>query len=338
MATERHLLDDFLAHHDERTWMDALEALEPSMHEVDRSATRIWFALHPLALARLLEDMEDSDLLVKILYLEGRFRLDEEVDRSHRFLYGHRYWPEVKGAIAHYASIIEATPPAVELPALVRELARRAASAAQVDPSLTVGITAVALMTVQQVGLQTVLASPAAVLLDPAIARRSPQRVLRARARDDRQGIGALLTGLRQWTVTFDENDPSATFRCIDSQALTTAAANDKRDYRSRDPRCFPGEGPIPVQCRTAACGTCWVGVLGGAEKLSPIEPLERQRLGEFGYTDTGGAQPIIRLACQAQVHGAVSIVIPPWNGQPGRWRAAASEDEEQTPAGSAAR
>jgi hypothetical protein len=24
---------------------------------------------------------------------------------------------------------------------------------------------------------------------------------------------------------------------------------------------------------------------------------------------------PIVRLACQARAHGAVSIVIPPWNG-----------------------
>jgi hypothetical protein len=34
-----------------------------------------------------------------------------------------------------------------------------------------------------------------------------------------------------------------------------------------------------------------------------------------FGYIDTPDERPVIRLACQARVSGAVSIVIPPWNG-----------------------
>jgi ferredoxin len=57
------------------------------------------------------------------------------------------------------------------------------------------------------------------------------------------------------------------------------------------------------------------VGVLGGAEKLSPVEDRERRRLAEFGYDATGDPDPAVRLACQAQAVGAVSIVIPPWNG-----------------------
>ena len=34
-----------------------------------------------------------------------------------------------------------------------------------------------------------------------------------------------------------------------------------------------------------------------------------------FGYLDTQEPRPLIRLACQARAFGAVSIVIPPWNG-----------------------
>jgi hypothetical protein len=34
-----------------------------------------------------------------------------------------------------------------------------------------------------------------------------------------------------------------------------------------------------------------------------------------FGYVDIVGTRPIIRLACQAKAEGAVSVVIPPWNG-----------------------
>jgi hypothetical protein len=60
--------------------------------------------------------------------------------------------------------------------------------------------------------------------------------------------------------------------------------------------------------------------VLGGAEKLSPVSHFEWQRLKDFGYIDTEEEKPIIRLACQAQAYGAVSIVIPPWSGVFGRY------------------
>ena len=58
------------------------------------------------------------------------------------------------------------------------------------------------------------------------------------------------------------------------------------------------------------------MGVLGGADKLSPVnERDERKRMLVFGYVDTTEERPIIRLACQAKAFGAVSVVIPPWNG-----------------------
>ena len=34
-----------------------------------------------------------------------------------------------------------------------------------------------------------------------------------------------------------------------------------------------------------------------------------------FGYNQGEDAKPLMRLACQAKANGAVSIVIPPWNG-----------------------
>ena len=64
------------------------------------------------------------------------------------------------------------------------------------------------------------------------------------------------------------------------------------------------------------------MGVLGGAEKLSPVsERDEGRRMCVFGYADTADAQPLLRLACQAKAFGAVSIVIPPWNGMFGKVR-----------------
>jgi ferredoxin len=200
----------------------------------------------------------------------------------------------------------------------VRDVAQSAATELSMDRTIVMGIAAVAVNTLQQVGLEALRAAPGAVTLDAATLARTPRQVLAARARDDRQGLFGSLRGERKvWTVTFDERDPEGRFSLINTQALTTAAAADPRDWRARDPRC--AEGPIPVQCRSASCGTCWVGVLGGADKLSDVEPRERERLREFGYADTSTARPLIRLACQASATGAVSIVIPPWNGVFGR-------------------
>ena len=47
---------------------------------------------------------------------------------------------------------------------------------------------------------------------------------------------------------------------------------------------------------------------------------LEWRRIKEFGYIYTDEPKPIIRLSCQAQASGAVSIVIPPWNGNFGKY------------------
>jgi len=155
------------------------------------------------------------------------------------------------------------------------------------------------------------------VHLSDKVRARSPHQVLKARARDDSQGLMGFTRGLKKlWTVTFDENEPAATFTLVNGQEIATAAQTDKRDHKSRDARCTPGEGPIPVECRAASCGTCWIGVIGGADKLSPVvDRDERERMRVFGYINSNEPQPLIRLACQARASGAVSVVIPPWNG-----------------------
>jgi ferredoxin len=131
--------------------------------------------------------------------------------------------------------------------------------------------------------------------------------------------LGFLKTVNKEWTVTFDENDASAKYKMMDDQDLAYGAADDQsQNWRARDPRRI--EGPIPVECRSAACGTCWVGVLGGAEKLSDVAVREGKQIKEFGYINTNEPKPLIRLACQAKAYGAVSIVIPPWNGVFGKF------------------
>jgi len=68
-------------------------------------------------------------------------------------------------------------------------------------------------------------------------------------------------------------------------------------------------------ECRSASCGTSWVGVLAGEKKLSEVGWRERRMMKIFGYNQPEEEKPNLRLACQAKAYGNVSIVIPPWNG-----------------------
>jgi ferredoxin len=265
-----------------------------------------------------LERADDPAQLAQRLLMQGNYRLRDQIDSSHTFLYGHRYWPEVKKAVEKHAREFGSSE--TSLPDQILAVAQQVAQQVKVDRSLVVGITAVAFMTVQQVGLEAFEKSPGKMLIDARHKRKSPEQVLRERAKDDSQGIfGFLRTVNKKWTVTYDENDDRAKYRMNHVQDLAWGAAEDRtRNWREIDPRRI--EGPIPVECRSASCGTCWVGVLGGAEKLSDVAAREGKKIKEFGYIDTSEPKPLIRLACQAQTHGAVSIVIPPWNGVFGKY------------------
>jgi ferredoxin len=301
-----------LCTYDSAAWRNAVDVLTPQIHPIDREATRIWFAFFPLDLHLDLEAADDKAARAYALGLMGRWRLADQIDASHRFLFAHRYWPQTRGAVQSLDPV-----PAGGLAAITTAVADAAARTARVDRELLLGISAVALMTLRQVGPEAFVAAPGKIHLSEKVRALSPHQVIRERARDDWQGPLGFTRGLKKrWTVTFDENIPDARFTAINGQEIASAAQSDKREYRSIDPRCIPGEGPIPVECRAASCGTCWVGVLGGAEKLSPVSQRdEGRRMKVFGYLDSDQEKPIIRLACQARAFGAVSIVIPPWNG-----------------------
>jgi ferredoxin len=310
--------ENFLKQHDEEAWSATLATLRRSIHEVDRNATQIWFAFYPLSLFRALQQSDDRDKLVQQLLLQGDYELKDQVDSSHKFLYGHRFWPQVKSAVEQHADSFNQTV-RESLADQILAVARSAATQAGKDESLAVGITAVAFMTVQQAGVAAFKAAPDRVNLDRQHEKKSPEQILRERAKVDSQGLlGFLKTVNRQFTVTHDENDDKAKYRLNDGQDLAWGAANDRsRDWVALDPRRM--EGPIPVECRSASCGTCWVGVLAGADRMSDVAVREGKKIKEFGYIDTAEPKPLIRLACQAQAQGAVSVVIPPWNGQFGK-------------------
>jgi ferredoxin len=310
------LFEAFLNKHDDKTWSEIIHRLLPSIHEVDRTATQIWFHFFPLALLRALQQAADPEQLARRLLLEGQYVLKDQIDSSHEFFYGDRFWPQVKAAVSDLAASAN-SPATLDLAAQITNVAAQVANSEKADVSLVVGITAVAFMTLQQVGAETFKASRSTTR---SPSRKSPEQILKARAKDDKQGLFGFINPDKIFTITFNENDPAARFSIINTQHMTTAAAADKRDFHSSEPRCVVGEGPIPVQCRSAACGTCWVGVLGGAEKLSEVAGLEWRKISEFGYIDTEEPRPLIRLACQAQAYGNVSIVIPPWNGVFGKF------------------
>jgi len=298
-------------------WRHAVDTLSAEIHEIDRNATRIWFSFFPLELFLALEAADDRAALERTFGLMGRWRLADQIDSSHRFLYAHRFWPQVKAAIAAADGWPAALAPMISF------VANAACRTARVDRERLLGMAAVGLMTLRQAGPAAFAAAPGTVQISERARVMSPHQVLKKRAKDDWQGLFGFTRGIKKrWTVTFDENDPDATFTLINGQEITGGAQADKREYQSKDPRCIPNEGPIPVECRAASCGTCWVGVIAGAEKLSPVNSREEgHRMKVFGYSNTDGERPIVRLACQAKAFGAVSIVIPPWNGIFGKLR-----------------
>jgi ferredoxin len=295
-----------------------LEALLPSIHEVDRNATQIWCHFFPLPLAEAFARTDNPEKLAQDLRIDGNPRLAGQHDTSHWFLYGHRYWPRVKAAVIARAESMESWS-SLDLESMIRGVAKEVAAAAAVEEPLVMGIAAVGVMTLQQVGLAAFRQESGAVDVPPAFAKKSPAQILAARRKDDRQGLMGIFHGIKaRYTVTFDERrNAEGRFPVILQQHLTTASANDTRAYPANPRRCH--EGPIPVQCRTASCGTCWVGVLGGADKLSDVDEMEARRMKEFGYINSTDSRPVIRLACMALASGNVTIVIPPWNGFVGK-------------------
>src|SRR5262245_23784659 len=131
----------FLNQHDDADWTKIVNELQWAIHPVDQRATRIWFAFFPVKLHRALAVSSDPEGTAKKLLLKGRYHLTDQVDSSAEFMYGHRYWPEVKRAVAEYAAATISTAPLADQ---IREVAQKIAASVKADESLLVGITSVA--------------------------------------------------------------------------------------------------------------------------------------------------------------------------------------------------
>ena len=312
MAAGKTVFESYLSQLGESAWAETLTRIRPRIHPVDSQATRIWFAFWPLKLRLALERSPDPAQVFKDFQLDGKPRLEEQIDVSVAFLLGSSYWPEVKQAVTAYAEEVS-EPEETGLDAHVLELSGLLAARLRVEPSLLTGIVAVGMMVLRQVGLSS-LAKGAA---DP-VPNGRPNSVAQALKLRSRRGRGwkSLIWKSGRYRVTFDENTPESCYEALEGQDLSMASGNDPRDFRELDQRRVAG--PVPVQCRSGACGYCWIGVLSGQENLSEMTPFEKRRLQYFGYAppaETARKHPVVRLACQSKCYGDVSIVVPPWNG-----------------------
>src|SRR5687768_12892173 len=100
----------------------------------------------------------------------------------------------------------------------------------------------------------------------------------------------------------------------MNEQEIAGASALERsKNWQEKDSRCW--EGVIPVECLSASCGTCWIGVIAGQEKLSEVSRRERKAMKVFGYNQPDDPKPFMRLGCQAKANGNATIAIAPWNG-----------------------
>jgi ferredoxin len=193
-------------------------------------------------------------------------------------------------------------------------------------------------MTLVQAGYED-LRNAAGIAEKPSgVMAKSPDQIVAERAKDDSQGVlGFLKTVDKNFSVAFNAFASDGKFRIINEEEVASASQKDRtRDWQSLDSRCW--EGPVPIECTSASCGTCWVGVVGGQEKLSEPSARERKQMKVFGYNQPDEARPFLRLACQAKATGNVSIVIPPWNAVFGKKVRGNVEDVELEPATTSAK
>ncbi len=323
-------LTAYLSQFSEADWLTAVDELLPCVHDVDKDALQIWFRFYPLDLKRYLDSAEDLDAAKLGLALQGEFGLEGKIDSSHHFLYGHRYWKTVKAAIeAETVVFKDQTPTLIEE---IKAIGMVVAEKLHVERQMINAMVIIGLATLNQVGIEAFNAAAGEITEPKGIMAKSPNAVIAERAKDDSQGVfGFLKTVNKKFSVAFSNGKTSGKFDIVNEQEISSASSNDRsRNWQASDERCW--EGVVPVECVSASCGTCWVGVLGGAEKLTEVSRRERRAMQVFGYNQPEGDRPFLRLACQAKATGNATIVIPSWNGVFGKKVRGNVEDVELEP------
>jgi len=329
-------LTNSLSRFTETDWLAAIDELLPCIHEVDRNAVQIWFRFFPLSLKKFVDSAESREETLRGLAMQGEFELSSQIDTSHNFLFGSRYLKAVKCAIK--AEVENKTEVPEKLVEIIKNIGIHVAEKVRVDRSLTNAIAAVGLMTLNQVGADAFFANMERTIEPTGLMAKSPDKIVAERAKDDSQGLfGFLKTIDKEYSVSYSALTHSGKFPIIADEEIVTASQKDhSQNWQAADKRCW--EGPVPIECTSASCGTCWIGVLGGQEKLTPVAARERRQMKVFGYNQPDDEQPFLRLACQARASGNITLVIPPWNGVFGKKVYDNVEDVELEPATTSAR
>ena len=221
----------------ESDWNSAIAALLPSIHPVDRNSVQIWFRFYPLSLEQFLSASENIDEAKQSIAMQGEFGLEDRIDTSHDFLYGHRYWTAVKAAIEAESQVFQGEN--IGLSDEITQIAAMVAGKLKVDRSLVIGITAVGFMTATQVGLEKLRTSNGKPAKPSGIMAKSADAVVAARKQDDSQGIfGFLKTVNKTFSVIHNEGGKER-FEILNDQEIASASANDRsQNWQSKDARC----------------------------------------------------------------------------------------------------
>ena len=306
-------LEKYLEQFSEADWLAVVDELLPCIHEVDRDAVQIWFRFFPLDLHRYIAKADGGDDAVSGLALQGNYELKGQIDTSHHFLYGHRHWKVIKAAIEAEAVVFtDQTPTLIEE---IKAIGMLVAEKLSVERQMVNAMATIGLATLNQVGLEAFRSATGETVKPTGVMTKSPNAVIAGRAKDDSQGLlGFLKTVNKNYSVAYSNGRVAGKFDIMNEQEIAGASAGDRsRNWQEQDQRCW--EGVVPVECLSASCGTCWVGVLGGGDKLTEVTRREKRAMTIFGYNQPDEPKPFLRLACQAKATGNVTIVIPPWNG-----------------------
>ena len=251
---------EHLSHYAPEHWAGAIDTLTPEIHPIDRLATRVWFAFYPTG------------------------PTPDRIASSHTFLFGHRHWPQVKRAILSAAK--DSSWP-VTLNDVLLMIADHATRTSQVDRDQLIGMAAVSLFTLRQVGVDAFSESAGSVQLPHWSHVRSLRQVRSARARQQWRAFG-----LRGYRVRFSEATPRAICRVRDGGTIAS------------------GLPAAELRCGPVCTGACAVGVLFGARMLSAIDSKEAEWLRVSGYRPAQSIEgdPLIRLACHARPSGDITI------------------------------
>ena len=235
----RELFLAFLAQHDDGAWLRLVDRLETSIHPVDRAATRIWFHFFPLALQRAMERPERRRS--RATHDAGGPNGGLPIKPTRRTVFLRP--PATGSGFATPRSSMSTRPTRQAASISGRRCMRSRAAPRLRRPSMepiVLGISAVALRTLQQVGPERLAgaAQPAPGAQSTDISRGRASATRRAGS----SGLLGWLKGAGRVEVVFDEHRPEARFPLIPlaaphdrGRARHPALARVRRMFRGPD-------------------------------------------------------------------------------------------------------